>query len=337
MYAKIEAQSRSARRPPTTRPYVSVLQALSSDRTVAHPRRSGRAALCTTVHRSTPAGPAVRRTVWCPAMSAGASRPGRGGHVVDLALLFAELARAPGVTQADLARRYRKSAGYVSVVCRLGHALRALPPEARDRLRVPHFTLKAAQALVSRHPEPAALRTAAVRLAAAPPPARVRSRVGVPSAWDRAPARGDGLDPLPEAPDAISQRGAFVYAWDAEAARHDPAAVLADFEAFVRETTDEVIRRLRRESGDFGSAPAQPGRGVGGRATSAVPAGYGELSLRQLHERVRATLRGHRARMDEFLAERERARGRGAAWAQSANEGPPPAEADAGEVEPDLD
>lgn len=269
-------------------------------------------------------------------MSAGVGRSARGGHVVDLALLFAELARAPGVTQADLARRYRKSAGYVSVVCRLGRALRNAPPEVHDRLRVPHFTLKAAQALVSRHPEPAALRAAAVRLATTPPTARARSRVGVPSAWDRTPARANSLDPLPEAPDAITQRDAFVYTWDAEAAQRDPAAVLAEFEAFVRATTDEVVARLRHSAGDFGPTPGRPAPGVGGRGAPSVPAGYGELSLRQLHERVRATLRGHRARMDEFLADRERARGRSAARAPTAD-GAPTAAAAPGEAETDLD
>jgi hypothetical protein len=204
--------------------------------------------------------------------------PARGGHVVDLALLFAELLSAPGVTQADLGRRYRKSPGYVSVVCRLGRALREMPPEARDDLRVPHFTLKAAQALVSRHADPATLRAAAARLAASPPvavrggvpslDARARARQGAPGQWDRAPDRPDPIDPLPEPPDAMSRRSAFVFAWDPDAARRDPRAVLAEFEVFVRAATDEVVRRLRHTAGDLG--PVSPNPPV---LPGAVPAG----------------------------------------------------------------
>jgi hypothetical protein len=285
--------------------------------------------------------------------------PARGGHVVDLALLFAELLSAPGVTQADLGRRYRKSPGYVSVVCRLGRALRELPPDARDALRVPHFTLKAAQDLVSRHRDPAALRAAAARLAALPPvvprgaPARTRARHGTAGQWDRAPDGLDAIDPLPEPRDAVTRRTAFSYTWDAEAARRDPRAVLADFEAFVRETTDEVVRRLRHAAGDLGRVPlggapsgllprrslrASPhdpggrGRGPAGMpsgapepsAADASPSGestagererifangFDDMALRKLNARVAETLRAHRARMDAFLAERERGRTR---------------------------
>ncbi|GJG89173.1 hypothetical protein tb265_43540 [Gemmatimonadetes bacterium T265] len=259
----------------------------------------------------------------------------RGGHVVDLALLFAELARAPGVTQADLGRRYRKSAGYVSVVCRLGRALAELPPEARDRLRVPHLTLKAAQALVSRHPDAASLRTAALRLAGAPPPTRRRARAGGPGQWNQTPIGPDHVDPLPEPPDAPSRRSTFVYAWDEDAARRDPAAALAGFEAFVRETTDEVVSRLRRAAGDIG--PARPAPGRSGRGTATPPAGYDELSLRQLNERVRATLIGHRARMEEFLAERDRARGRRPAQAGAVGRAPFVDELARAELDGDLE
>lgn len=266
----------------------------------------------------------------------GAAGSPRGGHVVDLALLFAELARAPGVTQADLGRRYRKSAGYVSVVCRLGRALGGLPPEGRDRLRVPHFTLKAAQTLVSRHPDPAALRAAALQLASAPPPPRKRVQVGVPGQWDRAPNGPDAMDPLPEPPEAPSQRRAFVYTWDAEAARRDPAAVLAGFEAFVREATDEIVSRLRQSAGDLGPGQARPAHRASVRGSRSTPAGYDEISLRQLHERVRAMLRDHRERMQEFLAERERARSRPPVARIAPDSVLPAADVDATDIEADL-
>lgn len=293
-----------------------------------------------------------RRSAGLPARGIGPqATPARGGHVVDLALLFAELLRAPGTRQADLGRRYRKSPGYVSVVCRLGRALQEMAPEARDVLRVPHFTLKAAQALVSRYRDPAALRAAATRLAATPSigtttavgagAARVRARQGAPGQWDRAPDGPDPIDPLPEPANAMSRRDTFVYAWDADAARRDPGAVLAGFEAFVRATTDEVVVRLRRLAGDLGPPPRPAAYAgspdAGGRRRprvtpdaavapsdaherrSAEPPGHDdgarvfthgcdETALRRLDARVAETLRAHRARMDAFLAERDPAR-----------------------------
>lgn len=267
---------------------------------------------------------------------AGQSAGSRGGHVVDVALLFAELARVPGVTQAELGRRYRKSPGYVSVVCRLGRALHGLPPETRDVLRVSHFTLKAAQGLVGRYPDPEALQGAALRLARTAPAARVRARVGVPGDWHAAPVGPDVIDPLPEPADALAHRDTFAYAWDAELARRDPAAALAAFEAYVRTTTDEVVRRLRRAAGDSGPITTRPTWAAGPPGVPAPTAGRGaadDASIRLLQERVRDTLRAHRARMQEFLTERARSLERRAAGRGGSLQ---PLAVDPGDLEADL-
>lgn len=270
-------------------------------------------------------------------------------HVLDLALIYAELERSPGVTQADIARKYRKSAGYVSVLCRLGQAVRTLPPEARETLRVRHVTFKAAQVAVSRHPSPrdrAGLVAALQELAAGRPttPARRRSTTGGTAEWREPVSYGpdeDPIDPLPlPAAFAKPPAEAYVFRWDAAAVARDPAAVLEAYERFVRETTADVVLRLRVALGDrerrttraTGSAEGAVPRGgaasgPSGPAAAAEPSPTtaptrdpattiaGELSLRQLTARVDAQLKAHRERMAEFLAERERARARRASGA----------------------
>jgi hypothetical protein len=140
--------------------------------------------------------------------------------------------------------------------------------------------------------------------------------------WSRAPNGPELLDPLPEPPDAISRRCTFTYEWDAVAARRNPAAALADFETFVRAATEEVVSRVRRAAGDLGfvGSVARSQQGAAGApAGTAAPnaaAGAGvtrldETALRQLDARVADTLRAHRARLQTFLADRDRARSQG--------------------------
>jgi hypothetical protein len=265
--------------------------------------------------------------------------------------MYAELERAGALSQADIARQYRKSAGYVSILCRLGHALRPLTPDERGALRVPHVTFKAAQLLVSRERDGGAIRRALTELAAAHPALRRRRMAGSVAAW-RAPVVVPpdqvSLDPLPlSRADEAARRADFVFPWDEAAARQDPAAVLEAYEQFVRSSTALLVERLRllastptrartdaaldvaaadAAAAEAGAAPSSArvrgapvdpsgadGRGGGDGAPDAVaarpPLGW-ELSLRQLDARVGATLAAHRARMSEFLAERQEARHR---------------------------
>lgn len=235
--------------------------------------------------------------------------------MVDVAVIYAELERA-GTSQADIARQYRKSPGYVSVLCRLGHALRTLPAEERSTLRIRQVTFKAAQAVVSRHRRGDAILGALRGLAAVPTGPRLRrSTMGGAGVWrepvatrpDEAP-----LDPLPLSPaEAAAREADFVFPWDPAAATRDPGAVLASFEAFVRTTTDEVVARLRRAAGTLPPQPDRAARrptggtpfaGAAANDASAVPL---DLSIRQLNDRVSAMLRTHREKMAEFLAERD--------------------------------
>lgn len=246
-----------------------------------------------------------------PRSTLSTTRP--GVHALDLALLYAELERVRGVTQADIARTYRKSPGYVSVLCRLGRALRTLPVDEREALRVPHLTFKAAQTAVSRTANADALLATLRQLAAARPPARRRrSRTGTAGAWAEPVERGgheDLIDPVPLPSAAVATLSdAYTFTWDAAAAARDPAAALAAYEQFVRATTAEVVARLRRTLDDRALEldPRPAAVGPAELPDSAADAGRvsSELSLRQLTARVDATLMAHRERMAQFLAER---------------------------------
>lgn len=71
----------------------------------------------------------------------------RPPHLVDRAADYAAL-RAQGVAPAAIARRRRRSRGYVSIVLRLGEALRGLPEAELAALRHPRITYKLAQRVV---------------------------------------------------------------------------------------------------------------------------------------------------------------------------------------------
>jgi hypothetical protein len=79
----------------------------------------------------------------------------------------------------------------------------------------------------------------------------------------------------------------------------------------VRATTDEVMDRLRRVVEAAGRPLVPITRDAAGRIVAAAEALlllHADLSIRQLNERMAATLRAHRAKIEEFLAERERQR-----------------------------
>lgn len=76
-------------------------------------------------------------------------RDGRavGRHIVDRALDYAALSRG-GLTAAQIARRRKKSKGYVSIVLRLGTAIRGLDREELAVFRSERITWKLAQRII---------------------------------------------------------------------------------------------------------------------------------------------------------------------------------------------
>lgn len=76
-------------------------------------------------------------------------RDGRavGRHIVDRALDYAALSRG-GLTAAQIARRRKKSKGYVSIVLRLGRAIRGLDRQELAVFRSERITWKLAQRII---------------------------------------------------------------------------------------------------------------------------------------------------------------------------------------------
>jgi hypothetical protein len=237
-------------------------------------------------------------------------------HPIEAARMFHALEDPPRKSQADIARETGRSPAYVSILCRVGDAIRDLAGDERDALRQPHLTYTALATLVSRHKRRGDLLAAIRALTARPPVRRVRSTLGGASLWTRPepvdPAEAP-LDPLP-APRGARARArddAFTYVFDAAAWREDPDAALEGFEAHLRELLDGVMRRAKRAlgaaGGPFPLAPSQPPRRTPApnqlREQTATLAAL-DLSLRQLEARVEAARRGHRAQIAAFEAER---------------------------------
>lgn len=81
------------------------------------------------------------------ATPADGSAGGLGRHWVDRAREYRRLVREQGWSQATVARRKRKSRGYVSVLVRLGDALHGLSDAQLTPFRAPTLTFRAAQQL----------------------------------------------------------------------------------------------------------------------------------------------------------------------------------------------
>jgi hypothetical protein len=84
-------------------------------------------------------------------------RDGRRTHIVDRALDYVALADQ-GHTAARIARKRRKSQGYVSIALRLGRAIVGLEPAEIAALRSPRITWKLAQRIVREDADVVAIR-----------------------------------------------------------------------------------------------------------------------------------------------------------------------------------
>jgi hypothetical protein len=164
--------------------------------------------------------------------------------VIDRALDYAALA-AQGLTPAAIARRRRRSKGYVSIVLRLGAAIRTLEPLELEVLRSPRVTWKVAQRIVRADADVATVRRKLRDAVAWPPDDRRKHRKG------RSPARGAPSSP-PTAP------GAFAWSWDSTGASTDPAAVLDAYLAYLTSLHRDVSTRLRQTIGARAPTPPIP-------------------------------------------------------------------------------
>ena len=278
------------------------------------PRRTPSQPPHTDTERIAPRRGGARRNGAGTAAKAAAARRKRM-HPIEAARMFHALEDPPRKTQADIARETGRSPAYISILCRVGDAIRELTSEQRDALRRPHVTYTALATLVSRHKRRDSLLAAIQALATRTPQRRTRAMVGGASLWTRPepvdPAEAP-LDPLPP-PRTASVRASenvFTYVLDPAAWRANPDVALEEFEAHLRSLLDGVMRGAKRALGAAGGpislASTQPRRtppqSLRDHAETLAAL---DLSLRQLEARVDATRRGHRAQLTAFEAERE--------------------------------
>lgn len=182
--------------------------------------------------------PSPRQTVTStPTDRAETSHQGRGGtHLVDQAIAWARRLDQ-GETQAAILRSYparrRPSRGYISVVARLGHALKDVPPLELAMYRSPRVTLRLAQRVVRREADAAAirhqLRTAISQVLA---PALPRRGARTRDSGGRGARRSGDPD-------------LFAWRWDGAWAERDPAGYAEAYLEFLQRLQREMGRRMR--------------------------------------------------------------------------------------------
>lgn len=162
-------------------------------------------------------------------------------HLIDRAVEWARRLDR-GESQADIRRsipaRSRPSRGYVSVVARLGHALKDLPPLEFELYRSPRVTLRLAQEIIRADTDTLAIRH------------RLRQAItALPHPADRKRSRRARSQPG-DAPSLSRSRRStdpdlFTWAWDGAQAERDPAGYVEEYVAFLERLHREATRRVR--------------------------------------------------------------------------------------------
>ncbi len=215
---------------------------------------------------------------------------GRRTHVVDRAADYFALADA-GLTVAQIARRRRRSKGYVSILVRFGRLLAALPPAERDAMRSPRITWSLAQRLMRADVDAASAR-AQLRYAlggfATPslgPSAASARRPGAarPTGADDRDTDGAGAggDPAVGGPPrlvarAASPRASVAWGWDADWFARDPAGYAAAHLEHFTHLHRVIAARARAAaatSPDVGQGLRTLGRLLAGQRRSGTSAG----------------------------------------------------------------
>jgi hypothetical protein len=185
---------------------------------------------------------------------------GRRTHIIDRALDYARLAEQ-GMSAARIARKRRRSEGYVSIALRLGRAIRGMEPGELDALRSPRITWKLAQRIVREDADAVAVRH------------QLRAALGGFSTHNvdgRKHRKGRRAGRAGERPTGAA------WGWD-------PAW-------FARDPLGFVDAHLRYLSGLQRVVQERAGRSVGARTAERVPVGQSIRSLqRSLHRSLQAS------------------------------------------------
>jgi hypothetical protein len=181
---------------------------------------------------------------------------GRRTHVVDRAADYVALADA-GLTVARIARRRRRSKGYVSILVRFGRLLATLPADERAAMRSPRITWALAQRLMRADTDAASAR-AQLRYAlggfgtATLGP----SAAGTPRPGRRSPAPSSAAPATPA--DLVRPRAPVAWGWDAAWFARDPAGFAHAHLAHFAHLHRVVATRARRAA----TAPPDVGQSI---------------------------------------------------------------------------
>ena len=175
---------------------------------------------------------------------------GRRRHVIDRALDYAALA-AKGLTDTAIARRRRKSRGYVSILRRLGQAIAELPPAELGAFRTPRIGFALAQRVVRADVPPAEIR------------AQLRSAAGGFSThgvdYRRRGLRRSHVAGGSRHPERGRAAAGWTWAWDATLFQQDPLAYVRAHAERVLALQTAIARRAAQDV----EARAISGRAVG--------------------------------------------------------------------------
>ncbi|HEY0950538.1 hypothetical protein [Nocardioides sp.] len=203
-----------------------------------------------------------------------------------------------GESQADIRRsipaRSRPSRGYISIVARLGHALKDLPPLEFELYRSPRVTLRLAQAIVRTDAGTLAIRQRLRQAITALPHPADRKRGRRARTGTRAAAAG-GTGGVPgDAPGFHRRRttdpDVFAWRWDVARAEHDTTGYVEEYVAFLERLHREMTRRTRAAVARRAAPPiAIAGQSLASLSASVaayrqaqLAAGGGALSARAL-------------------------------------------------------
>jgi hypothetical protein len=247
---------------------------------------------------ASPSAPAPDAPDAADLAGAGPAAPldARRAHVLDRAAVYLALADQ-GLTAAQIARRRRKSKGHVSILLRLGRALRDLPADERAALRHPRITWRLVQGLVRADVDPASLRR------------QLRAALGGFSTHnvDRRRARR-GVAATPAAAPGVA------WGWDAAWFARDPEGYAAAHLAHLTHLHQVVEERARRAAAERLGAAVDGGQslralqrrlaqltadaGADGPARAAERRALAALAAvgRALHRASAAASRAHRGR-----------------------------------------
>ena len=139
--------------------------------------------------------------------------------------------RARAAARTGIRKRFNRSAGYISVACRVGRALNTLPTTELERLRSARLGIKSVQRVLHRRQRDAEIIAALHAIIAAPPGTHRASRKG------RGPAPGYSQF-------AARDTSEWRFTWDDAAARLDPVGYLEDVADVAVAMLEEITSRL---------------------------------------------------------------------------------------------